>query len=377
MAAKNANAKSWALTAGGDGRRHSAYPSGNAPSGGTAALSWVAPEGIAVGNRILLMSDGTHNLVLPANSRFTGFSQSSAADGSTLQLGDTQFTSLTTQVPKYSTVARGQGRSIDVYQTAGGNYSASGGETVLTGGATEVFLSYAVRIPSTSTMPEDAAGTWGPGEIPNDSWFKMAWLLPDGGAGNRIDVCLPTLTGGPVARLSGNGMVHPPLENVSGTGPDWWQWDKWMRITVWLKAGADPDVDDGKQWFEVCNTVDQASAHTYQSTTGALFAGLTEPHVWGQLNVPGWSDGSPTKQAEFFYTDIAIAWGASASARLEVGNAATYGACTDKAVCKPVKRHSGRGLEFTIERGGISLSGDSWLYYTDGNNTTTLVGKFT
>ena len=58
MAAKNIVAKSWALTPSADGRRHSAYPAGNAPSGGSSALSWVAPDGIDVGKRLMLMSDG-------------------------------------------------------------------------------------------------------------------------------------------------------------------------------------------------------------------------------------------------------------------------------------------------------------------------------
>lgn len=381
MAVKNVNEKSWELATSPDGRRHSAYSSGDAPSGGSAALGWYAPNGVAVGERILLMSDGTHNLVIPSNERFTGFSQSSAAAGSNVALGDTQFTGLN-RTPKYSDIARGQGRSWDAFQERDdGTYSASGGGiTQFDAPSAEIFLSYAIRVPATSIMPENTAGTWGAGEFPNDSFFKVAWLLGPYMGDGDVDICLPTFI--PSAWLSGNGLVYPPLRTVGRAGvgyePDWWRWDKWIRISAWLKSGADPDVDGCKMFFEVCNTEDVSSYHTYSySGSTPLFAGKPEPHGWGGINIPGWSDGAATKQADFLYTDVAIRWGQRSAARLEVGNASTYGACTDKAICPAVKRYSGRCIEYQIERGGISLAGDSWLYYTDADNVTTLVGKLT
>lgn len=381
MAVKNIVAGNYSITPSSDGRRHSAYPSGNAPSGGNAALSWVAPEGIAVGKLLMLMSDGTHNLVVPSNERFTGFSQSSAASGSNVELADTQFTGLK-GTPKYSDVARGQGRSWDAFQLDNGSYSASGGGvTVFSELSTEAFLSYAVRVPATSVIPENHEGTWGAGEFPNGSLWKVAWLLNFQMDGADTDVCIPTFI--PAAKFAGNGITYPPLRDVSRNGignePDWWKWDTWIRVSAWLRAGADPDVDGCNMWFEVCNTVDTSSTHSYAySGSTPLFASAdAPPHVWGGINIPGWSDVAATKQADFLYTDVSIRWGQRSAARLEVGNAPTYGACTDKAICPAVKRYSGRGVEYKIERGGISLSGDSWLYYTDADNVTTLVGKFT
>jgi len=121
--------------------------------------------------------------------------------------------------------------------------------------SSEFLMSYAIRTPQ----------FWPGGVSPEDTFydgsnFKLNWISDDFGQSNdgKTDINLPTKaaqqSGEAQFKIAGNdgniaydgdaeGRITP---TASGWGKpsEWWDWDGWQRMSFWLKAGVDADVDD-------------------------------------------------------------------------------------------------------------------------------------
>ena len=99
------------------------------------------------------------------------------------------------------------------------------------------------------------------------------------------------------------------------------------------------------------------------------------PYEFNSVNINGWirsstggSDGNGT-DISTLYDDIYVAWGDYAAARIELGNAATYAACTDLAICESLSWADG-SLSVKVREGGLILASATWLYVTLPDNIT-------
>ncbi len=235
------------------------------------------------------------------------------------------------------------------------------------GGAdtTEVFISYAVKVPTGSNFPGNDGGNSGTNaDYSTDSSWKTGWLLGDGGSGTLNDVVIATHTGAGVWQTAGNDLG---VFNNYGQNPLWWKWGKWNRISSWIKAGATPNIDAGNLYMQVANT---ETPIFEQATTPVIFANGSAPYRWGQFGVPGWMrDRVDRGGVATLHDDVYVAWGPNAAARVELGNAATYESCTDLAVCDRTSWVSGQ-IIVNCREGGLNLASPTWLFITLADNVT-------
>jgi len=138
-------------------------------------------------------------------------------------------------------------------------------------------------------------------------------------------------------------------------------------MTSWVKAGDIPNVDAGDLYFQVAN----AEAAIFEDVSNpVIFANGTPPNGWTQLNIGGWARERTTQGGvKVLYDDVYVAWGANSAARVELGNASTYAACTDLAVCDRTSWSSNEIIA-NCREGGLNLANPTWLYVITSDNTT-------
>ena len=248
---------------------------------------------------------------------------------------------------------------------------------ILLNAATEVFISYAIKTPTGKYFPGTAGGNSGTNaDYSNASW-KAAWLIPEEGTSGQCDLVVPSFNGSSSWELTGNGLKTKLT--TGGANPTWWSWNNWCRMTTWVKAGADVSVDAGNIYFQAANGID---AMYENSGTPIIFTnestGTPTPEAyrqWGQLNIAGWikenAGGSAGggEDIECLYDDIYVAEGPNAAARVELGNASTYAACTDLAICDSTS-WANDSITVNCREGGLTLTANTWLYVTLSDNTT-------
>ena len=345
-----------------------------AASGGTAALGWSGT--LADGETLTITTDGTNPFGAgPTNVRFENF------DGLGLTAGD-DITSLNSEFDEhnvyYEALATADARSPGFAMSGideSVQYPAT--RTLLFGApATEVYISYATKIPTGKYFP----GTTGAGnsgtdaDYPSDSSWKIVWLLDN--ASDANDLCIPSHIGSNgLWSLSGNGAgIKLDSNDLGGKAPSWFGHNSWTRISSHIKAGATPNVDLGEAYFSATN----GSLPIFEVKKDVVIfegANVQAPYQFQKLNITGWcrskSGGSDGLGADvqFLFDDIYLATGANAAARIEIGNAATYSACTDLAICKPESWANGE-ITATIKAGAFALTEQLWLHITLADNTT-------
>ena len=131
----------------------------------------------------------------------------------------------------------------------------------------------------------------------------------------------------------------------------------WRRITVAMKNAT----SGAYVWHQ------EVSAGGYQlvdSQTNVVTAHSDDP--WNMLAVPGFGYGDA--QTSAYTDDVYIATGAGARARVEIGNAATYTACTNLSIITPTS-WSNTSIVATV-RAGSFTTGTAYLYVTDASGIT-------
>lgn len=233
--------------------------------------------------------------------------------------------------------------------------------------ATEMFLSYWVRIPDDNYFPAATS----PKTFPTPSAWKFTWLMdsPSGGTVANDDLCLPTYSGVGILQLTGND-YHPAPEIRLGTG--WWTWTGWNRISVWLKAALPNPTQNGTWWWQTIGS-SVASGSRSQPVFDSDDNSYDDASIkWVRLNIPGWHANGGGAMVNAVYDDIYFATGPNAAARVEIGNNPIYANCTKLAIITPTE-WSDLEITATIRQGGLS-TGINYIFVIGSDNQPS-VGK--
>lgn len=261
--------------------------------------------------------------------------------------------------PIYSATARSGTSSMRTY------YSGKTAQfsKVFAAPVSEAFVSFWVKIPDGTPFPGDNGGVK---KFSSDSSWKLAWLIDTSYDGSSSDICIPTHIGSGSFSLAGNDMSLGQVPK----GSTWWDWDHWMRITVWLRADPAAPTTSGQYFF-------QSVSPQYKVTTQAESKPVFDADgdgcekAWRYVNVPGWirSDGN----SEPAYDDVYIATGANAQARVEIGDAATYAESGHLALLIPQTWADG-SITAQLPPASLPKSGPAYLYITDAQGRVNATG---
>jgi hypothetical protein len=88
------------------------------------------------------------------------------------------------------------------------------------------------------------------------------------------------------------------------------------------------------------------------------------PRQWERVAFNGYGRSTPAPSNPHL-DDFYVAVGPSAQARVEIGNAASYEACTKMALATPTSWSDG-SITATVRAGSLSAGEAAWLYVHDG-----------
>ncbi len=239
---------------------------------------------------------------------------------------------------------------------------------------TEYFLSYAVMIPENTYFPQQYA-TAPIGDFPGESVWKFAWIRdyendPDSSPDDD-DKCLPTHTSYGLIRTDGNDLNKSRGSSsirIHENGDTWWQWGSWNRFAFWGKADkANPSTVVGREWAQ---GVSDGVAQVFKvDTTDPIFGSGTAPYQWTRLHINGWIRPTPSERPiKLLYDDIYFAVGPNSAARVEVGNAKNYEACTKISIATPTN-WSDSTVSATIRQGGFNQGEEVYIFIVDAENS--------
>lgn len=235
---------------------------------------------------------------------------------------------------------------------------------------TEIFFSFAHKWPTGSYFPSPNAASANTFPSPSDSCLKQHWLMyTDRGASGINDLCLMShYSGGGTFGIIGNDYSYSTA--IGGTPAAWWQWDKWMKMDFWLKADTtNPSTVNGTSYVGVTN---QTAHLEYTKTNAPLFDTDRigqEPYAWDRIHFNEWCRGGAPGTVQCQLSDIYVATGSNSVARVELGNNAVYGSCTELVIC-PTKLWADGRIKATIRQGGLNFGTSTWLFITLSDNTT-------
>ncbi len=235
-------------------------------------------------------------------------------------------------------------------------------------GTTNVLISYWVHIPPGTPFPGAFFTGSNISNWSDDSSWKMAWLFDQSYRGEDADICLPTHSGYGIFHMAGNdGVKFGDVEGRVGLKPSWWNWNSWMRMTLWLRANTDDPLKDGDWYF---NVISEGKAPFTLSGRKPVFdADGASIKQFRRLNVPGWFREQSSQDMRPLYDDVYVATGPSAAARVEIGNAPELSKVTAMEL-QPVVSWSDSKVVVKLNTGGITNLGSAYLYVTDKNNAT-------
>jgi hypothetical protein len=244
-----------------------------------------------------------------------------------------------------------------------------------------LFISYAVKFnngwagaPEAGRFKEGASPYFDSGA---DSTWKFVWAS-DGtpGLNDGTDPCMPTIPaggldnlviGGNIFNLGGGYMMKPANSRFSFTD--------WTVVQAGLKL----------QPFGSLSTLHLATSHPGQS--GTVSATRTDAGVpsgrlpqTSRINFPGWfgnfsSAGYPNG-FDPVYSNIYVARGTGAWARVLIGNASTIATCSQLALCTPTN-WAGNSITVNLRFGPFTSLSGKYLFVYDENNAVQRIGQFT
>ncbi|WP_129645569.1 hypothetical protein [Peristeroidobacter agariperforans] len=228
----------------------------------------------------------------------------------------------------------------------------------LGGDQTEVFYSFWVRIPDGGFFP--GRDVTGPKMFSSDSSWKFTWLMDGSDAYNSdgFDMCFPTHTGRGSFQVAGNDY------NFLSLGNDWWSWNSWMRVSVWVRGGSSlPTSSSSTGFFQ---TVSQEKGlDTKEFGVEKIFQGGGISSKFSVINIPGWiRTGITDSRIKPVHDDIYIATGKGAVARVEVADAATYAQAKTISIL-PVTSWSDGKIVAKVPQAGVGSASTWYVYVTD------------
>jgi hypothetical protein len=184
----------------------------------------------------------------------------------------------------------------------------------------------------------------------------MAWLIDTSYDGSSSDLCTPTHVGGGSFQIAGNDFRLTYLPK----GSEWWSWDNWMRITIWVKADENNPAGAGNYFWQAVSA--DRGQTTVRASAPVFDADGPTQKAYRYLNLPGWVRTSGTSQPA--YDDVYLATGANAQARIEIGDAPTYTESKHLALAIP-QSWSGDKITARLPSASLVKGGSAYLYVTD------------
>ncbi len=220
-----------------------------------------------------------------------------------------------------------------------------------------VFVSYWVYLP---------AGEVCPGQSPGD--YKLAWLGGATAAGGA-DQTIPTWLGNTTAfacnapsNYTGYLKGFKLNNNGSSSGT-------WTRIWVYAVPGSSSN-GTFKFWDMALNSspvTQEFSATGITNVPSGAHWALIDFNADANFNLSG-------QMANPYFDDIYIATGTGAQARVEIGNASTYAACTNLTIVTPTS-WSASSITGTVRQGAFTTGQSAYLYVTDANGNVNAQGQ--
>jgi hypothetical protein len=246
------------------------------------------------------------------------------------------------KVPRYSNAAKVSGNLS--FRADMSSYWRELVEVLLPSSTKQVFLSWWIYLPPGSKIP----GTGVSGDV---NW-KNVWLQ---GAGTEDDdLVLPTVLPGPSYFINGNNGVYQKwitLDFNIGT---------WKRLWCWIS------VDAGQlQFWELTGS----GVVQRDNANGATI--LKSGGVFERVDINGY--GRATSNSYPTFDDVYVATGASARARVEIGNKSTYSTCTKLTIATPTSWSNTR-VESIVWQGAFTSGEAAYLYVIDANGAVNTQG---
>ncbi len=234
----------------------------------------------------------------------------------------------------------------------------------------EVFISSTVYIPPNYKFPSASS----PKTFPDRSALKHFWLLHSASGYKKStepDIAIPTYTGAKFYRVASNdGGGLSTFDTGKDVG---WAWDIPMRWTFWAKGNGTSASGTNGMFQSISKTGGHISK-SYENYK-AWFNSTHSVKGWDRINIIGYarSGASFNDGHNWVIDDVYVATGPNAAARVEIGNAATYSACTNLALSTPVK-WSNTSITTTVRQGRFTNIEDAYLYVVDANGVVNTNG---
>jgi hypothetical protein len=234
-------------------------------------------------------------------------------------------------------------------------------------GVTELFVAFWCMVP----VGDDWPGEHSPLGVGMDNW-KITWFDKNntwGGAGDN-DLMLPVKLAGNSWYVEGNTAVYvhenPPYGNgtLYPTYPDMRK-GTWKRFWYWYQG----DVANGNVRFY---NLESSGVETLIDDSGVptILAGDT----FNYLSINAYTRKQDKNYtARQLFDDVYVATGANAQARVEIGDASTYAACTNLTIAT-VTYWSASSITATVRSGSFTDLGSAYLYVFDSNGAVNSSG---
>jgi hypothetical protein len=335
------------------------------------SLGWTAPSvsgvtgSVADGNSITITGSGFGstgpNVIL-----FDDFE--GGTDGETLsdrvraaKVGTWRDVSATIG-PYYPTYSRNAANSgslalrQDWGSGAGQQEGARFAAPTMGGPHTLIYFSWWMYLPSGQNVPGACCGY-------GANW-KQWWLASNDGYAN--DYGFQTVSNSLPAEMA-FGPIDGGEDRVSvGYQASPFTKGRWTRFEVYM-VGSTTSSGAIHAWF-----TDSAHArYLWQSATGDNTLYSTNATGWNYLHFPGY--GRYDSNSNTYYDDIYVAAGSGARARVEIGNQATYSACTNLAVSTPTS-WSDTQIMATVRKGSFAQGQAAYLFVVDASGAVNSQG---
>lgn len=345
-------------------------------SGGTAALGWSAPNGLSDDASITITTDGTYNFGSgPTIVLYDDFREQvdGATHSTSAQIGTWNAASGKVFVDANLPKSRGM-RVVGV--------SGQLTSKVTFPLTSEYFFSALLYVPAGDKFPVASSVN----AFPTTSDLKSFWALYGAGADSdstEPDHVWVPYTGSKFYNVASNDSLGG-LSTYDQSGNVGWgsltntpdpTWHNLLLIEGWCKGNGTSAGDgmflavpaglgmikkqyNSKAWF-----------NTDHQSAGKMSI--------GQINMVGYVRSSASYSGpgshNFVMSNVYVAAGSNACARVEIGDNAAYTSCTRLSLCT-VSSWGASSITATLREGMMSSVSGSHLFYTDSTNTTRYVG---
>ena len=349
--------------------------SANVLSGGSSALSWSAPNGLADGQTLIVETDGTHDFGSGPNPAHIYYPSWEDYEVDANVEASVNY-ELKTTTSDRAVLDQGygliQGRSVGRGNVPGSYLT--GEVAVDEPGAlngkmlfTEVFLTYCLRIPNDVDLLD------GPGNQ------KPAWLMlgdrgdnfnypyPNGKEGH--DLYIIGATGqGPwgstvINGNNGSGMPKPEGWTLGGFNVDQW----FCRLNE-SDAMLAPDDYYCSRTGTSIGTPSVRGAPSTPMDTAADRREVYQAFAWDRIKLPGYMNNVNDRQQQVHYSAPYAAFGPNAWAHIDLCDDTDESLAGKRVIAKPVTWASNR-IEVVLNAGNVDIGTEGVLQIRLGNGT--------